>query len=126
MGLRTTNYEVKKLGITLPQAYAMVKNLHVFGESGYAEMIVQTSRENADKCVKGQLNALEQKRVDFIVKNRDGNDRATAYEAAKKKKTRAVQTGELDKDGIPIEVEVVVDEQFFGWVDDIQESTVNE
>ena len=122
MGLKTTNYEIKKLNITLPQAYAMVKNLHVFGESGYAEIIVQTSRENADKCVKGHLNALEQKRVDFIVKNRDGNDRATAYEAAKQKKTRMEQNGELDENGMPIEVEVVIDEQFFGWENDIVEN----
>lgn len=119
MGLRTTNYKIKGKDLVLPNAYAMVKNLHVFGESGYAEIIVQTSRENADKCVKGQLDAIETKRVDFIVKNRDGNDRATAYEAAKQKKTRREQSGELDENGMPIEVEVVVDEQFYGWYDDI-------
>ena len=118
MGLKTTNYTVKRTGQFLTNAYAMVKNLHVFGESGYAEIIVQTSRENAAKCVKGQLDAIDTKRIDFKVE-RDGNDRATAYEAAKKKKTRIVQTGELDENGMPIEVEVVVDEQFYGWYNDI-------
>ena len=125
MGLKTTNYTVKRTGQFLTNAYAMVKNLHVFGVSGYAEIIVQTSRENADKCLKGQLDAIETKRIDFKV-DRDANDRATAYEAAKQKKTRREQSGELDENGMPIEVEVVVDEQFFGWDDDIQERTVNE
>lgn len=118
MGLRTTNYEVKSKGQVLTNAYAMVKNLTVRGLSGYAEIIVQTSRENADKCLKGQLDAIETKRIDFKV-DRDANDRATAYEAAKKKKTRMEQNGELDENGMPIEVEVVVDEQFYGWYDDI-------
>lgn len=118
MGLRTTNYKIKGKDLVLPNAYAMVKNLHVFGESGYAEIIVQTSRENAAKCVKGQLDAIDTKRIDFKV-DRDGNDRATAYEAAKKKKTRMEQNGEIDEKGVPIEVEVVVDEQFFDWDNDI-------
>lgn len=124
MGLKTTNYEVKRTGQVLTNAYAIVKNLTVRGLSGYAEIIVQTSRECADKCVKGQLDAIETKRIDFKV-DRDANDRETAYEEAKKKKIRREQNGELDENCIPIEVEVVVDEQFFGWDDDIQESTVN-
>ena len=118
MGLRTTNYEVKRTGEVLTNAYAMVKNLTVRGLSGYAEIIVQTSRENADKCIKGQLDAIETKRIDFKV-DRDANDRATAYEAAKKKKTRMEQNGKLDENGMPIVVEVVVDEQFYGWDNDI-------
>ena len=118
MGLKTTNYEVKRTGQFLPTAYAIVKNLTVRGLSGYAEIIIQTSRETADKCVKGQLDAIDTKRIDFKV-DRDANDRVTAYEAAKKKKTCMEHNGEFDENGMPIEVEVVVDEQFFGWYDDI-------
>jgi hypothetical protein len=113
MGLKTTNYEVKKLGITLPEAYAIVKDLEVHGTSGYAIIAVQSSRENADKVVKGQMQALEEKRVDFVV-NRDANDRATAYEAAKKEKT----TRRMNRETRKME-EVVIDEMFKDWEDDI-------
>ena len=47
MGLKKTNYESKKLGLTLPMAYAVVKTLKIKGEDGYATINVQTSRERA-------------------------------------------------------------------------------
>ena len=41
MGLQTTNYEVKKLGITLDTAYAIVSKLSVDGTHGQAEFHIQ-------------------------------------------------------------------------------------
>ena len=114
MGLKTKNYVAKKLGMTLPEAYAIVKDLTVKGTSGYAIIAVQTSRENADKVIKGELNALEEVRVDFIV-NRDDNDRATAYVAAKSQKTNKrwnPETKQME--------DVTVNMPFYGWKDDIQ------
>jgi hypothetical protein len=114
MGLRTTNYEVKKLGITLPQAYAIIGEVQIAKSgSGFAKMYIQATRDNALN-----LQALEEKRIDFKWDRKQDIARCI-YEAAKQKKTRMEQNGELDENGMPIEVEVVVDEQFYGWYDDI-------
>ena len=113
MGLKTKNYEVKKLGITLPEAYAIVKDLTVRGKSGYAVIAVQSSRENAEKVVDGTMSALEEHRIDFTV-NRDENDRATAY--AKAKGQREVTRF---NEGTNRMETVTVNEPFYGWEDDI-------
>ena len=108
MGLKTTNYEVKNLGIVLPEAHAIIKDLMVKGQNGYAIFAIQSSRENAEKVVAGDLSALEEVRVDFDV-NRDANDRATAYEKAK---------GQTVKLSVDMK-EILVNEPFYGWQDDI-------
>ena len=113
MGLKTTNYEVKKLGITLPEAYAIVKDLTVRGKSGYAIITVQSSRENAEKVVDGTMAALEEHRIDFMV-NRDENDRATAYAKAKSQK----EIKQFNEETKKLET-VMVNEPFYGWEDDI-------
>lgn len=114
MGLRTTNYEIKKLGITLPQAYAIIGEVQIAKSgSGFAKMYIQATRDNALN-----LQALEEKRIDFKW-DRKQDIASCIYVSAKKKKTRMEQSGELDENGMPIEVEVVVDEQFYGWYDDI-------
>lgn len=43
MGLKKTNYEVKKFGITLPEAYAFIHRLEVNGDECAAEFYVQAS-----------------------------------------------------------------------------------
>ena len=114
MGLKTTNYEVKKLGITLPQAYAIIGEIQIGKSgSGYAKMYVQATRDNALN-----LQALEEKRIDFKW-DRKQDIASCIYKSAKLKKIRREHNGEFDKNGVPIEVDVVVDEQFFGWQDDI-------
>ena len=113
MGLKTKNYEVKKLGITLPEAYAIVKDLTVRGKSGYAVIAVQSSRENAEKVVDGTMSALEEHRIDFTV-NRDENDRATAYAKAKSQK----EVTQFNEETMKLET-VTVNEPFYGWEDDI-------
>ena len=116
MGLKTTNYEVEKLGITLPQAYAIIGEMQIAKSgSGFAKMYVQATRDAALK-----LQPLEEKRIDFKWDRKQ--DIATCvYETAKQKKIRKERTGEFAADGTPIEVEIVLNEQFFGWEDDIIE-----
>ena len=82
MGLKKTNYEVKDLGITLPMAYAVVRKLDRYGDSGYAELWVHNSRENALN-----KNYLERHSVSF--KTVDGkNPYEAAYEEAIKRPVR--------------------------------------
>ena len=82
MGLKKENYEVKDLGITLPMAYAVVRKLDRYGDSGYAELWVHNSRENALN-----KNYLERHSVSFIIK--DGkNPYEAAYEKAIKRPVR--------------------------------------
>ena len=82
MGLKKTNYEVKDLGITLPMAYAVVRKLDRYGDSGYAELWVHNSRENALN-----KNYLERHSVSFKIV--DGkNPYEAAYEEAIKRPVR--------------------------------------
>lgn len=82
MGLKKENYEVKDLGITLPVAYAVVRKLERYDDSGYAELWVHNSRENALS-----KNYLERHSVSF--KTVDGkNPYEAAYEEAIKRPVR--------------------------------------
>lgn len=79
MGLKKENYEVKDLGIILPVAYAVVRKLDRHGDSGYAELWVHNSRENALN-----KNYLERYSVSFKIV--DGkNPYEAAYEEAIKR-----------------------------------------
>lgn len=110
MGLKTTNYEVKKLGITLPNAYAVIGKVEMNERgSGYAEMIIQATRDNALK-----LQAIDTKRVDFTW-DRKKSIAECIYEAAKVEKT----SRRMNRETREME-EVVVDTMFKDWVDDIQ------
>ena len=112
MGLKTTNYEVKKRGRILPEAYAIVKDLTVRGNKGYAIIAVQSSRENAEKVITGEMLPEEEHRIDFTV-NRDENDRATAYAKAKSQK----EVKQFNEETHKLET-VTVNEPFYGWEDD--------
>lgn len=72
MGLYKKNYEVKDLGITLPEAFAIVRKIDRKGNTGVAELWVHASRENAK-----ELQFLERKLVPFKC-----NDGDNPYEAA--------------------------------------------
>ena len=108
MGLQTTNYEVKSLGIELPTAYAIVSKLNVDGENGLAEFHIQTSREAALT-----KEPIEKVNVAFTVE-RDKNPLEQAYIASKATKTvRKWVNNELRY----VEVAGV----FADWEDDIVE-----
>lgn len=72
MGLYKKNYEVKDLGITLPEAFAIVRKIDRQGDKGMAELWVHSSRESAKT-----LQFLERKLVPFKC-----NDGDNPYEAA--------------------------------------------
>lgn len=109
MGLKKTNYEIKSLGITLPEAYAIVKNLTINGESARADFAVQTSRESASN-----LKPLEIKTLHFKV-DRNTNPYETAYIESKKQ----VVTEHTWNQETKTYDDVIVDGIFTGWKDDI-------
>lgn len=124
MGLYKKNYEVKDLGITLPEAFAIVRKIDRQGDDGMAELWVHSSRENAKT-----LQFLERKLVPFKC-----NDGDNPYEAAYTKavtpeeKTRQVFEKVIKKvkvDGVEQDVETFESKSekymftyFDGWVRD--------
>ena len=109
MGFKTNNYEVKKLGIVLPEAYAIISRLTVSGNSGFAEFAIQSTRDNSLK-----LQPIETVRVDFKV-DRNESPYITAYRQAKAQKEGVRYNYETHK-----EEKVLINEPFYGWSDDIQ------
>lgn len=104
MGLYKKNYEVKDLGITLPEAFAIVRKIDRQGNKGMAELWVHSSRENAKT-----LQFLERKLVPFKCNDRD-NPYEAAYTAAvtPEERTRCVPEKVIKKitvDGKEKEVE---------------------
>ena len=115
MGLKTTNYFIKDLGLLLPEAYALIKDINVSGNYGQATFITQSSRENAEQVLDGgKMRALETTTIDFIV-NRNENDRVTAYHKAKEliQETIVLPNGEFDT--------IWINGPFTGWEDDLIE-----
>lgn len=124
MGLYKKNYEVKDLGITLPEAFAIVRKIDRQGDKGMAELWVHSSRENAKT-----LQFLERKLVPFKCNDGD-NPYEAAYTAAvtPEERTRYVPEKVIKKitvDGVEQEVETFDSKQekymfayFDGWVRD--------
>lgn len=124
MGLYKKNYEVKDLGITLPEAFAIVRKIDRKGDKGMAELWVHSSRENAKT-----LQFLERKLVPFKCNDRD-NPYEAAYTAAvtPEERTRYVPEKIIKKimvDGKEKEVEETTSKEekymfayFDGWVRD--------
>lgn len=124
MGLYKKNYEVKDLGITLPEAFAIVRKIDRQGDKGMAELWVHSSRENAKT-----LQFLERKLVPFKCNDGD-NPYEAAYTAAvtPEERTRYVPEKVIKKitvDGKEKEVEEATSKEekymfayFDGWVRD--------
>src|SRR5574344_1648243 len=124
MGLYKKNYEVKDLGITLPEAFAIVRKIDRQGDKGMAELWVHSSRENAKT-----LQFLERKLVPFKCNDRD-NPYEAAYTAAvtPEERTRWIPEKIVKKitvDGKEKEVEEFTSKEekymfayFDGWVRD--------
>ena len=108
MGFKKENYEVEKIGITLPTAYAMITELKVTGERAKAVFSIHTSR---DTVLTKQ--PVEQKVLWFDV-DRNESPFVTAYKKAKESRETVIVdevTGEektVEKEGI-----------FAAWTDDI-------
>ena len=109
MGLKTNNYYVKDLGIIVPQAYAIIENIVIKGRYARADFIVQS-----DRTATSNKKPLERVSVEFTL-NRNQNPFVTAYNTAKsqyEKNHINEETGEPEK--------LMVNQPFYGWVDDIQ------
>ncbi len=108
MGLKKSNYEIKSLGITLPEAYAIVKNVSMTRNNGYADIVIQSSRDNAIN-----LAPLETVKIKFKA-NVEENPVTLAYAKAKEKRTVDVYD-ELTGEVTTVEQPAIFD----GWEDDI-------
>lgn len=103
MGLKTKNYTIEENGLLLPEAYAYIRNISVYGDRGTAEFVVQSSREKAIDLV-----ALKTVHIDFDV-NRNESPFVTAYNIAKSEVT--VRKGAHT---------MIKQMPFYGWEDDFQ------
>lgn len=111
MGLKTTNYEIKEIGVTLPEAYAIIHEIRVVGESGTAVFHVQASpRANA-------LGLFPLKRISVNFDwTRETNPLTAAYKEAKAMHYKKVWNGETKK-----YIDIENPNPFYGWEDDIIE-----
>ena len=107
MGLKWSNFRIEELNLTLPEAYAVVKNLTVNGDRGTAIIAIQQSRELA-------LNkkAFIEVPVKFTV-DRNENPYETAYKIAKRNKKELVKNQATGRSEI-----VEVPSLFSDWKDD--------
>ena len=113
MGLYKENYESKKLGITLPKAYAYITDFKLKESGGktYGRAIfsIQTSRE---ACV--EKEPIEEVILESVELDRNKNVLAQAYEKMKEGSTYEVE------DPITHEKQVVSSGMpFYGWSDDL-------
>lgn len=113
MGLKKQNYESKKLGITLPEAYAYITDFKLKESGGktYGRAIfaIQTSRE---ACV--SKAPIEEVVLESIELDRSKNVLAQAYEKMKEGSTYEVE------DPITHEKQVISSGMpFYKWHDDL-------
>ena len=109
MGLKTTNYVSKSTGITLANAYAVLKNLIIESDNrARAIFAVQASRENAE-----QFKPIDKVEVRFTW-DRKTDPAKAAYEAAKAQMRDVERYDETEK-------KVVIEKEYgtlYGWQDD--------
>lgn len=113
MGLYKENYESKKLGITLPKAYAYITDFKMRETNGktYGRAIfsIQTSRE---ACI--EKAPIEEVILESVELDRDKNVLAQVYEKMKEGSTYEIEDPETHEmktvsSGMP----------FYGWSDDL-------
>ena len=111
MGLRATNYVSKSMGITLPTAYAKIKDLVLNGNNCRAIFAIQSTREAMDKFA-----PIDKVEVHFTW-DRKQDLAKSAYEAAK------VEVREVEKynEETHEAVTETVYGTLYGWEDDIVE-----
>lgn len=109
MGLKTTNYEIKEIGMVLPNAYALLYEMRLCGHSGTATFHVQASP---------RTNALSLKPLKSVMVNFEWDRRLNPVEAAyaEAKAMRYKKTWDsAEKKYIDVEAP----QPFYGWEDDI-------
>ncbi len=112
MGLKTTNFYVKSMKETLPQANAVIRSLVVEPNGqGVAVIGIHRTRELA---LDPMAKPFHEEKIYFTA-NRNVNDRATVY----KKATEPYKVKDIDRETGEI-VEVEKYPFFYGWENDIQ------
>lgn len=107
MGFKTTNYEVTKKGIILPEAYARLYKIDSLHNSINATFAIQSTRENIDR-----LEPLETRSI-HVVWDRKTPIQEAIYNTAK---TRIIEyVDEETGEQITHEIKGIFD----GWEDDI-------
>ncbi len=107
MGLKTKNYEVKKLGITIPEAYAIIDKIENEKNSVLVTFGIYAKREDQK-----DLNPLETKSFHFVW-DRKSDIAVTAYEIAKGQtvvEQEDPETGKMET--------ITVNGILYGWDDD--------
>ena len=108
MGLIKNNYFSKSTGLTLPTAYAIIKDLVLNGNNGRAIFVIQSSR-NATQNYK----PIDKVEIPFVW-DRKTDIAKLAYETAKTQKIKEQVFDELSGEYKEIEKEGVL----YGWTDD--------
>ena len=111
MGLKTTNYYVKRIGMTIHNAYAIIKNIHIRGEYARADFVIY-----ANRLTTFDNEPLETVKVEFAL-NRNESPFITAYKTAKGQHYENRFNEETEK----VETIIVNNSIFYGWDDDIIE-----
>ncbi len=108
MGLKTTNYEVKKTGITLAEAYAIMRDMKINKNSVSVEFAIQKTREKADS-----LHPLDVIKMSFVW-DRQCDPVKKAYELAKGQKIVSIKNKKTGE-----ERQIIQNGVLYGWEDDI-------
>ena len=110
MGLKKTNYVSNSTGVTLPTAYAVLKNLIIEKDDNVrAIFAIQTSRENATLYRPIDTTTI------WFKWDRKTDPAKMAYETAKNE-VRTVETGIYEDEKPVTETEYGT---LYGWKDDI-------
>lgn len=111
MGLKTTNYSSKSLGITFPAAYAILGDLVLNRKTNKVRAIflIQTSRQGTES-----FKPIDETHVDFVW-DRKTNLVSMAYKVAREyehyEDVKNKETGEYETVKVP--------GTLYGWEDDI-------
>ena len=116
MGFSKKDYEIEKKGISLSEAYAVVKNITINGEHVKAEFAINISRNNALLCEPIDVKTISLKY------DRTKDILPQIYAAAKTDKT--VKVTEIGEDGKPYIVDKTIKSPFSDWQDDIISSEI--
>ena len=110
MGFKTTNYEVKRLGNVLPQAYARIVNLDIKDDTATAKFVIQQNREFTKMKEPYEVVIVK----DIPITNKKENPFTTAYNYAKGQHNEYP----LNEKTNQVEKVVVNNSIFYGWQDD--------
>ncbi len=111
MGLIKDNYYSKSTGLTLPNAYAVIKDIVLNGNKGRAIFVIQSSRTATQ-----DFRPIDKVEIPFTW-DRKTDIARVAYETAK---TQLIREYTEDEDGNIVEVNK--QGVLYGWQDDIVDS----